>query len=208
MVSQRLWNWPCTLQKMETDIGQYQNESNKIFEISILFGIIRLLCIQHVKTNVKHFDKKDVIATSISKAHFVKAEYASVEMFCMNVGFIFSSLKDSCQLMTENLQVDGSVHLKKILRYYGNLYAESILNRLHPANKQRWMQCFIYVLDEFAVFLYTSLVYDKTELFGAQRLPTKELNIQTAFLRWGEKNKTPCSVMEVEIFDLHLEMSN
>lgn len=70
------------------------------------------------------------------------------------------------------------------------------------------MQCFIYVLDEFAVFLYTSLVYDKTELFGAQRLPTKELNIQTAFLRWGEKNKTPCSVMEVEIFDLHLEMSN
>lgn len=109
---------------METDIGQYQNESNKIFEISILFGIIKLLCTQHMKTNVKHFDKKDIIETSVSKTRFVKAECASLEMFCMNVGFIFSSLKDSCQLMTENLQVDGSVHLKKILRYYGDLYAE------------------------------------------------------------------------------------
>ena len=77
-----------------------------------------------MKTNVKHFDKKDIIETSTSKTHFVKAEYASMEMFCINVGFIFSSLKDSCQLMTENLQLDGSVHLKKILCYYGNLFAE------------------------------------------------------------------------------------
>ena len=36
-----------------------------------------------------------------------------MEMFCVNVGFIFSSLKDSCQLVTETLQLRGSAHLKK-----------------------------------------------------------------------------------------------
>jgi len=91
----------------------YQNESHQIFEILILLGIIELLCTQSRKTSVKHFNKNGIIQTSISKVGFVKTECASMEMFCVNVGFIFSSLKDSCQLMTENLQLCGSMHLKK-----------------------------------------------------------------------------------------------
>ena len=93
--------------------NKYQNESHQIFEILILLGIIELLCTQSRKTSVKHFNKNGIIQTSISKVGFVKTECASMEMFCVNVGFIFSSLKDSCQLMTENLQLHGSMHLKK-----------------------------------------------------------------------------------------------
>ena len=104
--------------------NKYQNESHQIFEISIVLGIIELFCTQSRKTNVKHFNKKGISQTSISKAGFVKTERASMEMFCINVRFIFSSLKDSCQLMTENLQLCGSVHLKKTLCYYGNLFLE------------------------------------------------------------------------------------
>ena len=93
--------------------NKYQNESHQIFEISIVLGIIELFCTPSRKTNVKHFNKKGISQTSISKAGFVKTERASMEMFCITVRFIFSSLKDSCQLMTENLQLCGSVHLKK-----------------------------------------------------------------------------------------------
>ena len=40
-------------------------------------------------------------------------EYTFTELLSINSVFIFSSPKDSCQIMTENLQLDGSVHLKK-----------------------------------------------------------------------------------------------
>lgn len=149
--------------------------------------------------NFKHFDNKDIIKTSISKTHFVEMEYTFTEMFSINAWFIFSSPKDSCQIMTENLQLDGSVHLKKILLLWKFDFGMNC-ERFCVANKYRWVKCFTYRLDELTVSFYTSSGIGQTILFGTQGIsicinPCKELNFQTALLHWGETKKTPCSLI-------------
>lgn len=88
---------------------QYWNWSNKILQREMLFDI------KHSGSNIwqnfNPFDNKDIIKTSISKAPFVKVEYAYMEMFCINAGFIFSSpRRTAASLWLRTLQPDRSVH--------------------------------------------------------------------------------------------------
>lgn len=141
----------------------------------------------------------------LSQTHSVKTEYSFTWMFSINAWFIFSSPKDSCQIMTENLWLDGSVHLKKKKLLLWKFDFGMNCERFYVANKYRWVKCFTYHLDELTVSFYTSSGIGQTILFGAQRIsicinPCKELHVQTALLHWRERKKTPCRVMEVEIF--------
>lgn len=128
-------------------------------------------------------------------------EYTFTELLSINSVFIFSSPKDSCQIMTENLQLDGSVHFKKILLLWKFDFCMNC-ERFCVTNRYRWGECFTYQLDELTVSFCTLCRIGYMILFGAQRIslcinPCKELNFQSTLPHWGEKSKTLHSLIWV-----------